>query len=126
MLLDSNIFIYAVQSKYEHLRRWFTQYGVGASEITRLEVLGYHRLNDADKKDFHRLFNSVTVYPVSSLIIDLAIHLRQQRKMSLGDAIIAATALEYRQTLVTRNVEDFDWLEGLKVIDPLANQGDKI
>ena len=124
MLLDSNIFIYAVQPQYEHLRQWFTQQGVGVSEITRLEVLGYHRLNDADKKDFHRLFNSVTVYPVSSLIIDLAIHLRQQRKMSLGDAIIAATALEYRQTLVTRNMDDFDWLEGLKVIDPLANEGD--
>ena len=125
MLLDSNIFIYAVQSQYEHLRRWFTQHGVGVSEITRLEVLGYHRLNDADMKDFHRLFNSVTIYPVSSLIIDLAIHLRQQRKMSLGDAIIASTALEYRQTLVTRNVDDFDWLEGLRVIDPLANEVDE-
>ncbi len=40
--------------------------------------------------------------------------------MSLGDAIIAATALEHYQTLVTRNIKDFDWIEGLKVIDPLA------
>ncbi len=40
--------------------------------------------------------------------------------MSLGDSIIAATALEHHQTLVTRNITDFDWIEGLKVFDPLA------
>jgi len=40
--------------------------------------------------------------------------------MSLGDAIVAATALEHRQTLVTRNSKDFDRVEGLKVVDPLA------
>jgi len=39
--------------------------------------------------------------------------------MSLGGAVIAAAALKYRQTLVTRNAHDFNWLEGLKVIDPV-------
>jgi len=121
MLLDSNIFIYSALPEYDHLRQWCMKQGVCASNITRLEVLGYHQLNEADKQDLHRLFQHVKVYPVSSSIIDLAIYLRQTRKMSLGDAIIAATALEYRQTLVTRNVRDFDWLEGLKVIDPLSS-----
>jgi toxin FitB len=83
-----------------------------------LEVLGYHQLNEKDKNDFHRLFERTEIYPVSSTIIELAIGLRQQRKISLGDAIIAATALEYRQTLITRNVKDFDWVDGLKVLDP--------
>ncbi|NQZ10542.1 MAG: hypothetical protein HRT35_25595 [Algicola sp.] len=45
--------------------------------------------------------------------------LRQQRKMSLGDAIIAATALEHHQTVVTHNVKDFEGIEGLKVVDPI-------
>jgi len=49
----------------------------------------------------------------------LAIQFRQQQSMSLGDAIIAATALEHHQTLATRNIKDFDWIDGLKVINPL-------
>lgn len=122
MLLDSNILIYAVQPQYASLRQWLAQQAnLGVSEISRLEVLGYHRLSEMDKQDFHRLFNTLMVYPISSVVIDSAIHLRQQRKMSVGDAVIAATALENRQTLVTRNVEDFGWLEGLKVINPLSD-----
>ncbi|OHX38219.1 hypothetical protein BJL95_13855 [Methylomonas sp. LWB] len=122
MLLDSNILIYAVLPQYASLRQWFVQQAnLGVSEISRLEVLGYHRLTETDKQDFRRMFNTLMVYPISSVVIDSAIHLRQQRKMSVGDAIIAATALENRQTLVTRNVEDFGWLEGLKVINPLSN-----
>jgi predicted nucleic acid-binding protein len=118
MLFDSNIFIYAALPEHDFLRPWFAKPGICASNITRLEVLGYHRLSDSDKFDLNRLFQCVTIHPLSSSIIELAIQLRQQRKMSLGDAVIAATALEYRQTLVTRNTDDFDWLEGLKVINP--------
>ncbi len=91
-----------------------------ASNITRLEVLGYHQLNEKDKTDLESLFNLAIIYPVSSSIIDLAIQFRQQKSMSLGDSIIAATALEHHQTLVTRNITDFNWIEGLKVFDPLA------
>ncbi|MGD0960113.1 MAG: type II toxin-antitoxin system VapC family toxin [Methylomonas sp.] len=122
MLLDSNIFIYANLPEYKSLRQWLMNHSLYASEITRLEVLGYHKLNEADKLDFQQLFQVVTVYPISSSIIDLAINLRQGRKISLGDSIIAATGLERRKTLLTRNVKDFDWVEGLKVIDPLATQ----
>jgi predicted nucleic acid-binding protein len=31
--------------------------------------------------------------------------------MSLGDALVAGTALVHRLTLVTRNVEDFHWIQ---------------
>lgn len=56
---------------------------------------------------------------MTKTIIDLSISLRQQRKMSVGDAIIAATALKYRETLATRNTADFNWIKGLKIIDPM-------
>ncbi len=38
------------------------------------------------------------------------------------DAIIAATALEYDLTLVTRNVDDFKQVESLKLVNPFAAQ----
>jgi hypothetical protein len=32
---------------------------------------------------------------------------------------IAVTCIEYNKTLATRNIADFEWIEGLKVINPL-------
>jgi predicted nucleic acid-binding protein len=49
------------------------------------------------------------------------IHLRRTyKKLKLGDAIIAATALVHGFTLVTRNTKDFKNIEGLEVLDPYA------
>jgi toxin FitB len=41
--------------------------------------------------------------------------------MSLGDAIIAATALLHDLEIYTHNVADFTWISGLIVIDPLQS-----
>jgi predicted nucleic acid-binding protein len=38
--------------------------------------------------------------------------------MTLGDALVAATALVYDLTLVTRNVADFDWVPNLSLLNP--------
>ena len=60
--------------------------------------------------------------PVSHSAIAEATRLRQQRRMSLGDALIAGTALSHGLPLATHNTEDFAWIEALEVIDPLANK----
>lgn len=41
--------------------------------------------------------------------------------MKLGDAIIAATALEHKVPLVTRNMDDFKHITGLDIVNPFAN-----
>ena len=38
--------------------------------------------------------------------------------MSLGDAIIAGTAVVYDLTVVTRNIDDFRWISDLKLLNP--------
>ena len=38
--------------------------------------------------------------------------------MTLGDALIAATARVHGFSLVTGNVRDFRWIEDLTLIDP--------
>lgn len=55
-------------------------------------------------------------------MIERAIRLRQQKKMKLGDAIIAATALEFGLPLVTRNVDDFKHVAGLEIINPFEGR----
>lgn len=41
--------------------------------------------------------------------------------MSLGDALVAGTALAYELTLITRNVDDFSRIEGLSILNPLRD-----
>ena len=118
MLLDSNIITYSFQQQFRFLQAFMTDHETSCSAISRVETLGYPHLSEDEKQYLEKCFETITVFPVSQAVIDNAISLRQQRKMSLGDAIIAATALEYRQTLITRNVKDFEWVEGLKVVDP--------
>ena len=120
MLLDSNIFIYATQPEYVQLRQWCIEREIYASDMTRLEVLGYHQLTPEDKQSLISLFAQTKIYPISKPIIELGIQLKQQRKMSVGDAIIAATALINHKILVTRNSNDFNWIENLEILNPLS------
>ncbi len=41
--------------------------------------------------------------------------------MSLGDAIIASTALVYGLILITRNVNDFRWITQLRLWNPFES-----
>jgi len=89
---------------------------LAVSSITKLEVLGYYKLSADDKELFEEFFQTITVLPVSSSIIEKAISLRQQRKMSLGDSLIAATSLMNNHKLFTNNVEDFNGIDSLSII----------
>jgi predicted nucleic acid-binding protein len=66
--------------------------------------LGYHQLAEIHKEYLEKFFQITPMLPVSGEVIKKATILRQQKKMSLGDALIAATALLYGLTLVTHNV----------------------
>lgn len=82
-------------------------------------MLGYHKLTGAEKQALELFFSVTTILPIAQVVLDEAIKLRQQRKMTLGDALIAATCLVYQLTLATHNTKDFIWIDGLAVLDPL-------
>jgi toxin FitB len=67
------------------------------------------------------LFETMPVLRITDSVVDKAIELRQARRMSLGDALIAATALHHDLMLTTRNTEDFVNIAGLKLRDPLKH-----
>lgn len=118
-ILDSNIFIYAPQPAYAHLRPLLVDPDCIVSDITRLEVLGFHRLDASDKIYYETVFRRITRVPVSEEVLNQAISLRQAKKMSLGDSIVAATALLNNFELHTRNVSDFSHLNALQIINPV-------
>ena len=119
-LLDSNIVITAGNSGSAELNGLLDDGPAAVSAITKVEVLGFHGLVPATKAAFEIFFRNVMVFEVDSVVIDKAISLRQTRKMSLGDALIAATALVHNLPLVTRNIRDFSWIVSLTLIDPNA------
>ena len=77
-------------------------------------------MTEKERLQLTRIFQRTLVLPLTDSIADQAISLRQRRRMSLGDAIIAATAIAHGQALVTHNTEDFNWIEGLELLDPLT------
>jgi predicted nucleic acid-binding protein len=123
MLIDSNMLIYATQPEHDALRRWIVQTLPKVSVISKVEVLGYHRLRPEEQAALENLFDTLEILYPSPATFEIAIWLRRHRKLSLGDALIAATCVEHGLTLATRNTTDFDWLSEIKLINPLANTG---
>lgn len=120
MLLDSNIIIYAAQPGQDALRDWIAARQPVVSVVSYVEVLGYHLLSDSDKQALTEFLHAARILPVTSAVAERAILLRQQRRMSLGDSLIAATALVFETTLVAHNIADFEWVTNLQLFDPLA------
>ena len=122
MLVDSNILIYAAQPVHAQLRRFIADHAPTVSAVSYVEVLGYHQLDDEERQYLEEFFRLAQVLPLSPAVLDQAVALRQQRKMSLGDALVAGTALVHSLTLVTRNVEDFQWIQGLSLLNPFDEE----
>ena len=118
MLVDSNIIIYAAQTAHEDLRRFIAEHAPAVPAVSYVEVLGYHRLTEQERQYFEAFFAAATILPLSQDVLEQAVKLRQLRKMSLGDALVAGTALTFGRTLVTRNVDHFRWIAGLSVLNP--------
>ncbi len=120
MLLDTNIIIYLAQPGGEKLQEQISSASPAASLIARVESLGFHRITGEERSRLEMVFAWVEILPVNDAVAEAAILLRQRRRMKLGDALIAATALLYDLPLVTRNEEDFKHITGLRVVNPFA------
>ena len=119
MLADSNLIIYAASGNYPDLLHWFLDNEISVSAISLVETLGYHNLKPKEKSALVTIFSELIILYPTPEIFQSAIDLRQQRALSLGDALIAATALYHGLALATHNTKDFGWIESLEVLDPL-------
>ena len=90
---------------------------LAVSAITRLEV--YAGMQEYERYDTRKLLSRFLTYSVSPDIADLAGELiarsRTRSLLSVPDAVIAATALLERLTLVTYNVAHFAQVGGLSL-----------
>jgi len=119
ILLDSNILIYSASEQYKQLRELIKQSETACSIITKLEVLGYHKITPMQITYFEAAFKLINILPISDEVISQAIKYRQKKSISVGDAIIAASAKIYNCDLYTSNVADFIKIKDFNTINPL-------
>jgi len=88
------------------------------SVITRIELIGWYNATPAQLEKIHLFVDQAQIYNLSEEIIQQTIALRQQYKIKLPDAIIAATAMVHNHALLTRNAEDFKNITNLNFENP--------
>ena len=129
-LVDSNVVIdhlAAVPDASQFLDQ-FAQDGIVMSIVTYMEafqgVVRSEQPEEASEK-FHAFADSVLILPLSFAVAERCARLRetlrsQNKRVNSRalDLIIAATALEYGLTLVTKNTEDFKDIPDLTLSQP--------
>lgn len=114
ILVDSDVLVDHLRG---HRRLVLGGDSLHVSAVTRAELSSGHA---ADQRRIRRLLGPMVDISVDAAIAERAGRLRRASDLRLPDALIAATALEHRLTLVTRNARDFAGIRGLKLRTPTA------
>ena len=123
-LVDSNYIIYfskgdkEIATFFEEAQR--SENRLYISIITYLEVWGYWNLSEEEKEFLNTIRPAFIIIPLSLKIADKAIFLRQNMKIKLADAVIAATALVHGLSLVTNNIDDFRNIQNLNLLNIIS------
>lgn len=118
--LDTNILIYLANGSLpaEPIRHLSGYY----ASVTKIESLGYGDLIVTEALQIMEFLTAYQQLDLDDEIIHQAINIRRIKKISLGDCIIAATALVYDLPLWTANIKDFSGIPGLKFYNPQGGQ----
>lgn len=88
------------------------------SAITEIELLCWKTATEKDLEVLHNFIYDALVIELEQPIKLKTADIRQTYRIKLPDAIIAATALVYDLTLLSRNTSDFSSINGLKIVNP--------
>jgi predicted nucleic acid-binding protein len=117
VVLDSNLFIYLANGSLSS--NAIADTDIAHASISEIETLGYWDIRANELLLLQALFHESDELALTRDVVATAIKLRQSRSMSLGDAIIAATAIVNDYPLWTANMEDFAHIDGLQMHNPL-------
>jgi len=122
-VIDTNLLIYYINGSLDKTTKTFIEQSIlcesGISIITRIEILGWQGHDGDSLLKTQALLTQLVEFPLDKAIAEQCIQLRQQYKIKLPDAIIAATALHLKRPLFTRNILDFAFVKGLMLYNPL-------
>lgn len=122
-LWDTNTAIYFLQQQFPPGAEKFMDDLVKderpvISAITEIELLCWKTATEKDLEVLHNFINDALVLELEQPIKLKTADIRKVHKIKLPDAIIAATALVYDLTLLSRNASDFSNITDIKIINP--------
>lgn len=122
-LWDTNTVIYYLQQQFPPTAEKFIDQaledsGPAISVITEIELLCWKTPTDKDLEVLQDFIYDALAFELEKDIKLKTAEIRKAHKIKLPDAIIAATALAYDLSLLTRNVNDFKNIASLKLINP--------
>jgi len=98
-LADTNILINLLEGDKRLLP--YTEKLLAISFVTEMELLGKPSITLTEIKSCKALLNDCIIIPYSDDIKEIAINIKQKRKITLADALIAATGLKYGFPVLT-------------------------
>jgi len=119
-LFDSNILIYDEQPENNFLLKLMFK-DVKTSfifSISVVETLGFVGISLKEKRFFELCFSKLNIIDISTEIIYKAVELKQIKKMCVADSIVAATSINNKCVLYSRNTKDFAHIKKLNIINP--------
>mgnify|MGYP002777636216 CR=1 FL=1 len=122
-LWDTNTAIYYLQQQFPpHTEKFIDDLLIDEqpciSAITEIELLSWKTATEKDLEVLQNFINDALVIELEQPIKLKTAEIRKQHKVKLPDAIIAATALLYNLTLITRNAKDFENISGIACVNP--------
>ena len=121
-LLDTNAVIYYLKAAFPPKAMNVLHNVVDeqpmVSVFSKIELLGFNAINSQEQSVTETFINGALVFELDETVTSKTIALRKLYRIKLPDAIIAATAIAYNLTLLTRNTSDFIKIPDLKCVDP--------
>jgi len=120
---DTNIAIYYLQQQLPETAELFIDKSLKndlpfISAMTEIELLCWKNLTEQQTAIINKFIAGCTVIDLENSVKLQTVGIRKIHKIKLPDAIIAASALVYDLTLLTRNLKDFKDIENLKLFNP--------
>lgn len=112
-LADTNFLIHINQG--HPLVAPFLAYSFAVSFVTEIELLGAFSISKNRRKQFKELLDDCLIIEMNSEIKIKCIEIRNQYKLKIPDAIIAATALILDVPLITSDKE-FEKIRNLQIV----------
>lgn len=114
LLLDTNILLYLLNGD-ETLAELLQGKKTHISFVTELELYGFKLLTETEKETIGTLMGQCNIIDINPQIKTSTIEIRQNHKIKLPDAIIAATAMYLNVPLITAD-KDFENINNLNLI----------
>lgn len=100
IVADTNIVVYLLDGN-ARIAELLDGKEVYLSFVTELELFGKRNLSNAEKKKIQSFLDQCIVIDINASLKRTVIELRENYKLKLPDAIIAATAIEHNLPLFT-------------------------